>query len=461
MIKLDFPNQHFLQGLERYKHQLDFLQLFESNTKKYFMLKWARRHGKSTMVFNILIQKCLENEKSRYAFIFTTYQAAKNIITKDPDMLSMLPEQEYDGQIWKLNKADLTIEFFNGSILQMYGADKPQSLRGFNAKGVAIDEWSQHRSDTVWTEIVEPVLTNNGGFCIFIYTPKGVNHASEMYNGILNNSYGEEWYCSTITAEQSKLISAEELEKARQRIGDLLYRQEYLCEDLADDDLVIIPQIKVNALESIDKHQKYLKRVVSIDPALEGGDECCCYYMENSQVVASETINSDDTMKIGAIAMQFMDKHKCKNVVVDSIGLGKGVFDFLRGFNRLNVINFDSRKKSIDSDRFGNLKAEAWFQTRKMVEQGKIPPLYDKELKKQLSATRYRYSGARMRIFCEEKSVTKARLGRSPDKADAFVMGVWAFDRLPDENKQNMISRIDKNRLDRRRGTTPTNWAAG
>ena len=80
----------------------------------------------------------------------------------------------------------------------------------------------------------------------------------------------------------------------------------------------------------------------------------------------------------------------------------------------------------------------------------------DMELKKQLSSVRYEYSGVNQRIKCEPKTITKQRLGRSPDRADAFVMGVWAYNMLPDENKYKWMSNIDKARMGR--GNDDFDW---
>ena len=451
-MELTFPTPNFTSKLLEYKHQLDFLRLFEQKIHRYYLLKWARRHGKSTMAFNILVKECLKYSKRRYAFIFSTYKSAKNIITQDPDMMGMLPSQDFDGQIWKLNRSDLTITFSNGSILQFFGADKVDSLRGFNAYGCVIDEYAMHKSDEIWTAVVSPVLTRNEGWCIFIYTPKGVNFASELYNMVQIKEMGQDWYCSTVTAVESGLISHKELEKAKKIMGITLFRQEHLCEDLADDDLVIIKQESILNLEKVNRTQKYNKRVIAVDPATTG-DECMCYYMINSEVKDELSVNHRDTHVITGWIQQFSNKVGCKNIVIDSIGVGKGISDNLRAAG-LNVIEFIASQKATDNLRFMNKKAEAWFKVKEQIEMGRIPPLTDQELKKQLSAVKYEYSGTNQRIKCESKATTKQKLGRSPDRADAFIMGVWAYDKLPDENRYKWISEIDKQRLRRQNGSS-------
>lgn len=450
-IIVNFPSQKFLQGLTTNRYfQLDFINnVFNTKKYRYMMLKWARQHGKSTMCLNLLVKSCLENPNRRYAFIFITTVAAKNILTKEPEMMAMLPEQKgVHGPIWDLNMSEMTIKFYNGSILQLYGADDPHKLRGLRAYGFCIDEWATHNSDIVYKQVIEPVITNNPeAWCIFIYTPVGVTHASEMWDKASKGEYGDDWYCSKLTAEDSHLLPYETLMEAKNRVGELYYRQEYLCEDNADDAAVIIKQQLISNLENVKRTQKYLKRVIAVDPALEGGDECVCFYMENSKVISTEVISSRDTTVITAQILMFSEKKKCKNIVVDSCGLGKGIYDSLNKTVK-NIIDFNAGCGAKDKKRFKNLKSEAWFHCRLMMEQGKIPPLIDPELKRQLSAVRYKYGDSNRKIVCEPKLETKKRLGRSCDRADAFIMGVWAYDKLPDENRYKIISNIDRERIE-------------
>jgi hypothetical protein len=452
-----FPCKLFLEGIRgRYKHQKKFMKLFFAKKKRFFYLKWARRHGKTSMCLNLLIDSCLNNPGKRYAFIFTTYKSAKDIVLHDPTMMSMLPSQKKHGDIWTLNKSDLTVTFRNESVLTFYGADQPESHRGINCEGCVIDEWSQHATDDIWTNVIYPILDHNEGYAVFIYTPKGVGFASETYQRILDDDMvyedddgnvikDDRWYCDTLSADESGLLSKRQLLLAEKTIGRLLYRQEYLCEDLADDDLVVIKQSSIKRLDKVNRAQKYMKRVVSVDPALEGGDECILYMMVNSEIIDEVSISVPDSTYITGNVLQFAAKHKCDNVVVDNIGLGDGVFGGLRRAG-LNVIKFDSRVKATDSARFRDLKAEAWFYTREQISLGRIPPIGIKHefLKKQLSAVKYEYSSSKSRIKIEDKAKTKKRLKCSPDRADAFVMGCWAYQQLPDDNRIKQRAALER-----------------
>ena len=96
-LTVDYPNKTFIDGLDTYTHQLDFLKKFDTRKRfgrRFFMLKWSRRFGKSTLVFNILVRECLANKNKRYAWIFAQQNIARNIILNDPEMYAQLPIQD-------------------------------------------------------------------------------------------------------------------------------------------------------------------------------------------------------------------------------------------------------------------------------------------------------------------------------------------------------------------------------
>ena len=444
ITEITFPNQKFLEGLQTYKDQLLFLNTFDNRDKlglRYFALKWHRRLGKSTLVFNILIRECLNNPGKRYAWIFSQQNVARNIILNEPEMFSQLPKQNKSGEIWKLNKQDLTITFYNGSVLQLFGADlDPDRLRGINFHGCGIDEWSYFsNAEMIWKSIVLPILTKiPESFVIFSYTPAGVTFASELWTDAQED---ERWYTSSITVEDSQIIPKEELEKARQDMGENLYLQEFMCYDLADDDLVIIPQASIENLKNINLFQHGLRRVIGVDPAL-GGDQCVAIYTVNNAISDLITINHTDSTVVQAQLLQFSQRCKCDNMCIDSIGMGKPIADNLRATGK-NIIYFNSSEKPVDN-RFVNKKAQTWFDLKIDIELGKVPYIDHLEVRKQLSAVRYVYSSRNGRIKCEDKLITKSRLGRSPDFADAYICSYYGTKFVPDEKKEDRLNYYER-----------------
>lgn len=108
---------------------------------------------------------------------------------------------------------------------------------------------------------------------------------------------------------------------------------------------------------------------------------------------------------------------------IDEIGLGAGILDRLReqgypveGFN-------SSRAPSApaDHDLYFNARAQAYFSLRQQLEAGTLALPRDEQLFEELTATQWKPSSTG-RIQIESKDDLKARLGRSPDRADAVAM---------------------------------------
>src|SRR6185312_8507339 len=74
---------------------------------------------------------------------------------------------------------DMLIRFVNGSTWQVVGSDNYNSLVGSPPVGVVFSEWSLAKPDS-WTYI-RPILAENGGWVLKIWTPRGRNHATRSF----------------------------------------------------------------------------------------------------------------------------------------------------------------------------------------------------------------------------------------------------------------------------------------
>ena len=66
---------------------------------------------------------------------------------------------------------------------------------------------------------------------------------------------------------------------------------------------------------------------------------------------------------------------------------------------------------------------------RKIID-NQIPYIKDEELRRQLINTTYEVIGSNGEIKITQKDKIKKVLGRSPDRADAFAMGIWLSDQV-------------------------------
>ena len=372
------------------------------------------------MILNLLIRECMLNPKSVYPYVGPTYKQAKSIVWRDPNMLfSYLPPKELVP--WESNESELFIKFPNGSLLPIKGGDEPDTLRGLDANGVGFDEWAMMKKE-IWTEIFRPVIAQSPErWAMFGYTPKGVTHATEMEQ---QSEEWDDWFKIVIKASESGIIPKEELEKARREMPPWLYDQEFECADITDEELTLITSLLMESLKGVIRSDPTVKHIVSCDPDCSlSGDECVIYAFENTKVIDEDIFHERDTDKIAFRADQMCQKHGINNAIVDGIGIGRGVHDQLAKKHYLNVQRFDSRETAIEDKRFFNVRAEAVWYVMKQMQDKKVDYPEDMMLRQDLSSIRVRPASKRIQL--ELKLDTKKRLGRSPDRGDAYVMGIY------------------------------------
>ena len=124
-------------------------------------------------------------------------------------------------------------------------------------------------------------------------------------------------------------------------------------------------------------------------------------------------------------------RHGNLPIVVDEEGVGGGVIDELHKNGR-RVMSFCSSSKSVNPDKYYNLRAEAWWELGQHFAKGEMgcDKMTD-NLRNELAAPMYEFRNSK--ILIEPKEKIKERLGHSTDEADCYVMGIWAVKRVRPE----------------------------
>jgi hypothetical protein len=178
-----------------------------------------RRMGKTVSAINHLIKAAIECDKPnpRFAYIAPTYSQAKRVAW---DYLL-----EYTRPLnATANIAELRVDFW-GRRVSLYGSDNPDSLRGQYFDGVVIDEVGD-QNPRIWNEIIRPALSDRGGWCSFIGTPKGANHFAELADRAKSE---EGWKYLEFKASQTGVLPESELKAAYREMGEDKYNQEFEC----------------------------------------------------------------------------------------------------------------------------------------------------------------------------------------------------------------------------------------
>ena len=139
---------------------------FADSKHKFAIVACGRQFGKSLLAQNMMLYWLLQNPNQKGSWMAPVYNQCKKIFNELTNAAHQI--------ITKQNKADLTIEFINGSTLQFLSTDNPSSIRGFSFNYMVIDEAAFIKEDAV-NEAVLPTLTALGKKCLIISTPKSKN----------------------------------------------------------------------------------------------------------------------------------------------------------------------------------------------------------------------------------------------------------------------------------------------
>jgi hypothetical protein len=169
------------------------------------------------------------------------------------------------------------------------------------------------------------------------------------------------------------------------------------------------------------------KRVFGVDVARFGDDTTVCYCLDGTDITDEMIFGQKDTMyTAGKIHIWAIEKKPDLIGVDVSGGLGAGVADRLREMGD-NVLDVNSAKKATEEEKYYNLRAEMWWNAgRRFAEKDIKLTWQDPELARELSVTSYDIRNGR--IIMDEKDDVKILLGRSPDKADAYIIGLKTLD---------------------------------
>ena len=105
-----------------------------------------------------------------------------------------------------IHHADMRIELNNGSVWQVLGSDNYDSLMGAPPLGVVFSEWSL--AQPVAWEHLRPILAENAGWALFLWTPRGRNHATRAFE---SRARSPDWFCLKSPATETDVFTPEQL----------------------------------------------------------------------------------------------------------------------------------------------------------------------------------------------------------------------------------------------------------
>lgn len=175
--------------------------------------------------------------------------------------------------------------------------------------------------------------------------------------------------------------------------------------------------------------QEFFPVIGGLDVARFGPDNSVLCFRQGRDAVSRpwQSINGQNTVAVARWAFEWYMRHNLSALVVDTGGIGGGVYDQLE-LMEINVyaVDFSNSPDNESQEKYLNKRAEMYGRARDWIKKGGCLPADDpkaqeKGLSAQLTAPTYTYSQD-VKLQLESKKDLRRRLGISPDDADALAI---------------------------------------
>ena len=378
-----------------------------------------RRSGKTELAIMELIDKAMKTDKELAMFVYIApfLRQAKAIAWA---RLKQKIEPLRRTSVIDINEGELSVRFkHNGAIIRLFGGDNPDALRGMRLDGCVIDEVANIKNE-LWSDIVQPALSDRLGWSLFIGTPQGINLFSELYYKAVNE---EGWTASRYTVFDTDSLHPDEVTRLKRDMSETSFAREYLCDFSAqgDDQLIALADTEDAAKRIYQSdHIRLFPIILGIDPARFGDDRSVVFRRQGKQAFKPVVYRGIDNMELASRVANLIEEHKPDAVFCDA-GAGSGVIDRLRQLS-YDVIEIPFGGKAMKPDQYINRRSEMWWLMKQWIEEGGAIP-NDVALKQELATPIYWYDNVGRRVL-EGKDQIKKRLqgAGSPDLADALAL---------------------------------------
>lgn len=213
------------------------LPLYEylRNGGKRAVAVWHRRAGKDDVALNWAYESSQQRVGNYWHMLPEASQARKAIW----EAVNPHSGRRRIDEAFPLDKRsntreqEMMIRFKNGSTWQVVGSDNFDSLVGSPPVGIVFSEWAL--ADPRSWAYLRPILLENGGWAMFIYTPRGRNHAYPFYEGAITD---DTWFAQKLTVEDTGVFTPDDLQQERREYhrefgreeGEAQFLQEYYCD---------------------------------------------------------------------------------------------------------------------------------------------------------------------------------------------------------------------------------------
>jgi len=384
----------------------------EGNWSNWLVMA-GRGFGKTRLGAEWLAAKAVRNDGVRCAIVARTFSDTRNVCVEGVSgILGIL--REYDAvKDWNKSNGILTLK--NGSIIQTFSADTPDSLRGPQFHYAWTDELAAWQYDDTWNQLQFGLRLGDHTQTVITTTPR----PTKLIKDLVKRE-------STVVTRGSTFDNAENLSQSallemQERYAGTRLGQQELFGAILDDNPGALWSRGLLETARVKEAPTLTRVVVGIDPAVTSGDESD----STGIVVAGMTpdghyyILADYTLKASPQvwaekAVYAFELHKADRIIAETNNGGDLVVHLLQQVKNTVPV------KKVTASRGKAVRAEP---IAALSEQGKLHMVgYFPELEDEL---------------CEYEPGVSSK---SPDRMDAMV---WAVTELSEgSNALNYLSAL-------------------
>lgn len=244
-----------------------------------------------------------------------------------------------------------------------------------------------------------------------------------------HHSNRAQWINMRVSCLDSKRVSADFVREVAEAYGELsnAFRVRVLGEfPRSDDDTIISLALVEEAMQRNATSSPTAPIIWGLDVARMGDDNSAlCKRRSNEVLEPIRKWSKLDLMQTCGIVKIEWDETaphmRPAEILVDAIGVGAGVADRLREL-KLPVRGINVSEMPSLKGIYNNLRTELWFKAKAWLEARDCKMPKDDALCGELVSVKYKVADSSGKVQAEAKDITKKRLRRSPDLADAFVL---------------------------------------
>ena len=335
-----------------HKGQRNVINGFADSEHKFGVVSTGRQFGKSLLGQNLMLYWLLKTSNNKGAWISPIYNQSKKVFQEIMNASHKIVKHS--------NKADLTLEFINGSTLQFLSAERYDSIRGFSFSHMVVDE-AAFIKEIAMQEAIYPTLSALGKKCLIISTPKSKNW---FYNAYLKGSNGGSDYISFrgISTDNPHIDDSFILEQSKS-LPPEIYKQEYLAEFSESGNDVFTGVDAICILNGWTTYQSNKRYYAGVDFGIQHDYSVLTIMDDSGRVVRVERINGSSYAEIAKQFSTILRSYRITGGFAETNGVGLPVFEMLskevrklRGWNTTNANKAEGIRNLIYDIQEGSLE---------------------------------------------------------------------------------------------------------